>query len=203
MAVKIHVHYSEAISIMAPVLNVPQEKFFVVNHPYYPVSLVDKKIAENYLSKNMNITLNTSKPAFIMFGAIASYKGIINVIKLFIENNQQLIIAGTCKKGEEHYLREMEVLLQGISNIFLVHHFISQEEEKNLFNAVDCAIFNFEEILSSGSVMLALSYKKEVIIPDIGFFKELSGPNIYKFNSQSELKNHINTIAANLSDRKP
>lgn len=198
MAAKIHVHYREAISIMAPILNVPQEKFFVVKHPYYPVTLVDKKVAENYLIQNMNIILNTSKPVFIMYGAIAPYKEIINVIKLFIENNSQLIIAGTCKKGEEQYQKEIEALLQDIKSIYLVHHFISQEEEKNLFNTVDCAIFNFKETISSGSVMLALSYKKNIIIPNIGCLKELSGPGIYKFNSQSELKNQIDTIVTNI-----
>ena len=202
MAVRIHVHCTGAISIMAPILNVPQDKFFVVNHPYYPITLVDKKAAVNYLNQNMNIILNPSKPIFLMYGAIAHYKGIINVIKLFIENNNQLIIAGTGKKGEEQYLKEIEVLLQGLQSIFLLHHFVSQEEEKHLFNAVDCVIFNFEEILSSGSVMLALSYKKDIIIPNIGCLKELLKPNVYKFNSQSKLKNQIDAVAAKIKDRQ-
>ena len=149
----------------------------------------------------MNITLDPSKPAFIMYGAIAAYKGILDVMKLFIKNNHQLIIAGLIKKGEKRYLKEIETLLENIPNIFLVHHFISQEEEKSLFSAVDCAIFNFKEILSSGSVMLALSYKKDVIIPNIRFLQELAGPHIYKFNSYNELKDQIEAVTRKAKSR--
>ncbi len=47
--------------------------------------------------------------------------------------------------------------------------------------------------------MLALSYKKVIIIPDISLFTELSGPGIYKFDSPDELQKQIQSMSKKVS----
>lgn len=199
IATKLHVHCNEAVHIMAPLLEVNKEKFFIIEHPMYQVTLIEQKQAREYLVKKISSNIDISKPLFLMYGNIGGYKGIVEVIQLFTENTGQLIIAGECKKGERNYLRCIETEVTNKKNIHLISKFLSQEEEMYLFNASDCIIFNFKDILSSGSVMLALSYKKEIVIPNISCLKELSGPGVYKFNSQTELHDQIHTIAAKIT----
>lgn len=202
IAVKIHVHCKEAVTIMIPILKAAPDKFCIIEHPIYSVKRIDHGQARTYLVKEIIQNINTSKPLFLMFGNIAEYKGIIDIIPIIEEDIGQLIIAGKCKKGETIYLHRIEKAVAGKKHIHLINRFISKEEEIYLFNAIDCVIFNFSDILSSGSVILALSYKKDMVVPNIGCLKELSGPNIFKFNSQSELKNQIEAVAAKRKNQR-
>ena len=195
IAARLHVHCKEAIPVMAPILNVQEDKFFVVEHPFYPVLIIDCHKARNRLQSILFPLINRKKPIFLMYGNIGKYKGLIDVIPLISDETGQLIIAGKCKKGEEKYLEEIENVIEGKRNIYLLNRFIDKSEEQLLFNASDCVLFNFQDILSSGSVMLALSYKKRIILPESICFNSLSDPGILKFNSKDELKNHISTVA--------
>lgn len=199
IATKLHVHCKEAAAIMASILQVNEDKFFIVRHPMYPVVPMDLKKARKYLVKTLLPNINIAKPIFLMYGNIGEYKGIIDIIPLITTDIGQLIIAGENKKVERHYLRNIESVMQDKNNIYLINGFLSEDDEKHLLSAADCILFNFKEILSSGSVMLALSYQKKIVIPNISCLKELSGPDIYKFNSQTELKERICTIAADIS----
>lgn len=190
-ATRIHVHCKEAIHIMVPILQAKEEKFCVIEHPYYPVNIIEKDKAINHLRRNMCVTWDFSKPLFLMYGVIASYKGIIPVIKLSIKNNHQLIIAGRDLKGEGAYLNQIRSLVDDKRNITLLHNFFSKEDEKYLFNAVNCVVFNYTETISSGSVILARCYKKDILIPDIGCLKEINGNGVYKFNSLDELEKQL------------
>jgi hypothetical protein len=191
IAERIHVHCREAVHIMVPVLGVQEDKFYVIEHPYYPVSFVEKEEAVRYIQRNMQITPDISKPVFLMYGFIAPYKGTALVIHTCVKNKLQLIIAGECLKGEDAYLDYIETLVKGKNNIWLRQYFLSAEDEKFLFNAVDCVIFNFKDTLSSGSVILAQSYKKDIIIPHVGCLKEMQGDGIYKFHTKNELEQQL------------
>lgn len=197
-ATRLHVHYQDAIHIMAPGLNVPEDKFVVIEHPMYPVTIIDKNNAREYCKNNLIKNLDISKPVFIMYGNIGEYKGIIDVIPLITEDIGHLVIAGDCKKGEYHYLRKIKTGISDKNNIHLISRFLSQEEEMYLLNAADCVLFNFQDMLTSGSIMLALSYKKEIIVPNIGCAKNLSGTGINTFNTPEELGDFIKTIAEKL-----
>ena len=196
---KIHVHCKEAVNIISPILNLPPNKFFIIEHPMYPTELIGQGEARDHIEKTMLTGIDISKPLFLMYGIIGEYKGIIDIIPLIKENIGQLIIAGECKKGERNYLHRVKKAIEEKKNIHLINKLLTKEEEMYLFNAVDCILFNSKDILSSGSVMLALSYMKKNVIPNIGCLKELSGPYIFKFNSQTELKDRIHDIAADIS----
>lgn len=198
-ATRLHVHYHGAVHTMAQLLKVPEEKFVVIRHPLYPVSIIAKDAALEYCCNNLIQTLTTDKPVFLMYGNIGAYKDIIDVIPLITEEKGSLIIAGECKKGEHAYLEKIKEAIKNKKNIHLISRFISLKEEMNLFNAVDCVLFNFHDVLSSGSVMLALSYKKEIIAPSIDCIRELAGPGIHTFTTQAELQECIDAVTARYS----
>jgi hypothetical protein len=198
IAAGLHVHCQEAISVMAPVLNVHDNKFHIVEHPFYPVVITDYHKARRQLQSVLFPSININRPIFLMYGNIGKYKGIIDIIPLISDEMGQLIIAGKCKKGEEKYLEDIENTRGGKKNIYLLKRFIEKNEEKLLFNASDCVLFNFHDILSSGSVMLALSYKKSIILPESICFSNLSDMSILKFNSREELKKNLSYIAESI-----
>ncbi len=192
IAIKIHVHCNEAVDKMSSILKVDKDKFYIIGHPLFPVNIIDKKSARDYIRQKLCFDIDISKPIFLMYGSIGRYKGTIAAIQACKKNNCQLIIAGKVVKGEKSYLKGIELLIRNSKEIYLRPFFQTLEDEKYLFNAADCTIFNFREILSSGSVMLAISYRKDIIMPNIGCLKELSGKGIYKFNSQNELEQQLN-----------
>lgn len=197
IAGRLHVHCNEAITEMAPLLRVAAEKFFVIPHPLYPVRIIDAFEAKAFIKK-FSPELDQAKTIFIMYGQIAPYKGILEVVELFPQLcGCQLIIAGTYKKGACSYLQEIEKRCKEKNNIILIKRFLSDKEEMNLFNAADCVVFNFKDILTSGAVVLAQSYRKPIIIPFIGCLKALSGPGVHTFHSRQELEMLLNRLASN------
>jgi glycosyltransferase involved in cell wall biosynthesis len=56
------------------------------------------------------IYLRNDDKIFLMFGAIAEYKGIKEVIEVFkkLNENNKLIIAGFIKKGNINYLNDLK-----------------------------------------------------------------------------------------------
>jgi hypothetical protein len=187
---------------MASFLGVPADKFSVIEHPLYPVQQVSKKIAQEFLKNTLHLPVDSSQPLFLMYGYIAAYKGIDEIIPLFTDKPFQLVIAGKVKRGQENYFNTIAAGARNSKNIFIKDAFISPEHEKYLFCAADCVVFNLKEILSSGSVMLALSYKKPIIIPNIGCLRDITGPGVYSFDTIEEFGRILNQVVSTYSSQK-
>lgn len=197
MATRIHVHCNEAIKTLIPILQVPEKKFYVVRHPDYKVKIISQKLAIEHIQKSFSITLY-KRPVFLVYGYIAEYKGILEVLPFFIGRDCSLIIAGKCKKGEEAYLDRIVKIVNNISNIILIEQFLSSQNEMHLFNASDCVVFNLKDFLSSGSVVLARSYKKMILVPDTGCCKDLDDCGVYKFSTLDEFGETVNTLVEDM-----
>lgn len=189
---RLHVHCASAVEIIQPILKVKKEKFFIAEHPEFPSKIFDKSEArEQFLKKYPLIKLNENDKLFLMFGEIGKYKGIQQAVKIFdgLEKNKKLFIAGRVKKGNEKYFDEIVNHAKNSEHIFINGNSISENEIPVIFNSSDFVLFNYRDVLTSGSVFLALSYNKKVIIPDKGCLKELSGEKIIKFENDDQLKN--------------
>jgi len=193
IADRLHVHCKSAIDIMTPILNVNREKFFIVNHPEYPVILIPKNEAIEWLCKKYPaINLTSGGKIFLMFGAIAEYKGIIEVIEIFKQDLEDLptgktgkilIVAGPVKRWDEKYFSEVLAYAKGTENIFINGKMIPDEDVSLFLNSADYLLFNYLDVLSSGGILQALSYGKSIIAPSIGCLQELNGNNIIKFEA--------------------
>jgi beta-1,4-mannosyltransferase len=196
IADKLHVHCLSAIDIMMPVLNQDRKKFFVAPHPEYPAMIENKSAAIRKLNVKYNIACSEGIKTFLVFGQIAPYKGITGIINAFAKAGGQfhLIIAGTVKKGSESYYSEIARHAAGIPQVTTLNKIIPDPDVPLFFNAADYVVFNFTDIITSGGVILALNYKKHVIIPAKGCLKEISGPLAKHFTSQFELEQIIKDI---------
>ena len=189
---KLQVHCKTEIDILAPLFNIEENKFFIISHPEFPVETIEKNNAVELLNKRFfDDKIENSDKLFLMFGEIAEYKGIKEIVAIFnsFDVKKKLIIAGIVKKGHMKYYREFFSSIKNRNQILIYNKRIPDEDVPVFLNSCDYALFNFREILTSGSVILALNYKKNVIVPSKGCLKELNGDNVIHFDNEEELRN--------------
>ncbi len=131
---------------------------------YYPNSILPKE-ARSLLN------ISENKKVILHLGLIKPYKGITTLIESFLrslEDNLVLIIAG--RVMDVSYLESIKKFIN--ENIILKDHFIKEEELQVYFNAADVVVLPFEKIENSGTVILAMGFKKPVIAPKMGLLME-------------------------------
>lgn len=186
---RLHVHSETAIEIMSSYLSINKNKFFLYPHPDFEVKLMDKKSSQDLFRTKFGLPNFSNKDIlFLMYGNIGKYKGIQEIIEIFNEqtSEKKLIIAGSIKKGNRKCYNEIKSSIKK-NNIFIIEKFFDDDETSLIFNSVDYVLFNFDEILSSGSVILALNYGCKVIFPRTGCLNELKSDNIISFERENYL----------------
>jgi glycosyltransferase involved in cell wall biosynthesis len=195
IADKLHVHCNDAINIMSEIFRVEKNKFFVIRNPEYPVIFISAEKAKIELHRKYSVHHYTDKKIFLMFGAIADYKGIAEAAELFKNNYRDkiLLIAGMVKKWDESYFKKLIKVVGAADNIIVIRQSIPDEDVNLFFNAADYILFNYKNILTSAGVLMALSYRKKIIAPALGCIKELEGENFTKYEP-GNLKNILASI---------
>lgn len=196
---KLHVHCESAVKIMSPILKVSKQKFFIVEYPEFPVEIVDKQNSIDFFKhKYPEVKLSSEKRIFLSLGAIAEYKGLKEIIQLFYEIEEAiLIVAGVVKKGSENYYQRIVSTSNKKDNIILINKFIDEGELSFFYGFADYVIFNFDDILTSGSTILALNYNKKVIAPAMGCLKDIRDENLIFFEKDSG-SNNLKNVLSNL-----
>jgi glycosyltransferase involved in cell wall biosynthesis len=193
---QLHVHCNSAVNPACEVLNINIKKCFVVKHPDFPAEVFNKDKAVHKLNlEYFDNQLNVKDKIFLMFGAIAEYKGIKEVIEIFnnSENKNKLIIAGFVKKGNQNHFNELKNLTDR-KKIFLEGRTIPDEDVPYFLNSADYLIFNYRDILTSGGAVLAMNYQKNIIAPALGCLKELQNEKIIFFEANERRKENLSKI---------
>ncbi len=115
---------------------------------------------------------------YMNIGFLKPYKKIeklINIWKNYPDSfgNDTLVIAG--KPVNNSYYLELQELSKDIPGLILIPEFIESSRIHLFFSAADVIVFPFEKILTSGSLILAMSYNKPIIAPDLGGIAETLG----------------------------
>ncbi|MBE9209868.1 glycosyltransferase family 4 protein [Nostoc sp. LEGE 06077] len=166
------------------------DKIFVIPHGNYVDSYenkIEKPIAREKLC------LKQSGTIFLFLGLIRPYKGVFELIDTFkqLDNDEaQLVIAGKIYRDSPEIA---EALIQKISDdkrIKLIPGFVPSEEVQFYMNACDIVIFPYRDVLTSGAVLLAMSFGKACIAPRKGCIGEAlddTGAFLYKIDDESGL----------------
>jgi len=181
----LHVHCYEAKNIMKTYFKIKEKKFFIFPHPKYNVTIFSKIDSINELKGKYLFCkdLDVNNEIFLIFGLIDEYKGILEIIEIFPdEQGKVLLIIGGNRKNNKNYISKINEKLRLKKNILFYNNFIPTSDLMMFLNLSDKVVFNFKEILTSGSVELALSFEKKIIIPNKGCLKDITGPNIKKFD---------------------
>ena len=158
------------ISLPAAVaeFNCNESKFKIIPEgsyvEYYP-NIISRSEARKFLN------IADDKLVLLYTGFIKPYKGIDNLIDCFkksFDANAILIIAG--KVMDPVYFENIKQSVN--ENIMLIDRFIENDELQYFFKAADVVTLPFKKIENSGSVILAMSFKKPVIAPKMGVLTE-------------------------------
>jgi glycosyltransferase involved in cell wall biosynthesis len=147
------------------------------------------------------LEINQEARVVLSLGRIEKYKGLDDLIIQFCRVasvNDVLVIAGFASSAT--YLNDLNRLAfercpQGAS-IRIDGEFIENDLLQVYFNAADVVALPFKNILNSGSLMLAMSFGKCVITPEIGSIPEVVCRDGYFSYDQDNL----NSLAAAIAD---
>lgn len=152
----IHAHSDwvrESIEAMVP----GKQNIHVIAHPSYAGRYPGRQ-EQSHARANLNI--GTDETLFLYFGNIRRYKGIENLLNVAPDfvHGAKFIIAGRSGRYDPRGAAP--------ENCISIDRFIDDETVAELFSAADFAILPFEDVSTSGSLMLALTYGVPVIAPN-------------------------------------
>ncbi|WP_341527223.1 glycosyltransferase family 4 protein [Nostoc sp. UHCC 0302] len=150
-----------------------QDKVFVIPHGNY-IDSYENKIEKSIARKSLGLT--NSGTVFLFLGLIRPYKGVLELIETFktLDSEEcELIIAG---KVYDNNQEMMDLLLQKIADdkrIKLIPTFVPPEQVQTYMNASDVVVFPYRDVLTSGAVLLAMSFSRACIAPRKGCIAEV------------------------------
>ncbi len=180
----IFVHSEHAQEEIVKTFGVSSEKCFVI--PYgdhadgwgHPLKRSDAR---------SQLGLDQKRKLCLIFGTVSPYKGSDEVVKYWIQNSPdaQLIIAGPVIN------QEYANLLKNLSGqspdveLRISDQWMTDEDLHKWLSAVDCTIFNYRDIFTSGAAALARSMGVPILIPQRLQAADLHEPHrlVHRFDS--------------------
>jgi glycosyltransferase involved in cell wall biosynthesis len=146
------------------------EKIIVLPHGslcgWFPIQGVSKTEARKKLKFPSQAFI------YLCFGRIEAYRGIRNLLaacKKHLGNEDLIIIAG--KPTDLSLKRRLES--ERPPKVIFEMRYIPDEEIEYYFAASDVVVLPYENILTSGAAVTALSFGKPVIAPEMGCLPEM------------------------------
>jgi glycosyltransferase involved in cell wall biosynthesis len=172
---KIFVHGKAAQDIMAQHFPVSSKKMVRTPHGHWIGHYGDLEPKE---SARQILDIPSDVKVFLLFGQLKPYKNIEGLIEAFRQlpfNDKFLLIAG--KFGNSTYQRKIESIVSSSTDIKLDARFIADSEVANYLAASDAMCMPYNEILTSGTAMLSMSYGRPFISINKGYLAEVVNEN--------------------------
>lgn len=162
-----------------------KEKVFIVPHGNY-IEYYQNNIEQASARKQLD-SIKTDF-VFLFIGAIRPYKGVDELIDNFKQltaENLRLVIVGN--PINEEYSQLIESKVNDDRAIKYIPGYVPEEQIQLYLNACDVVVFPYKDILTSGSVLLAMSFGKPCIVPYLGCIGEiLDEKGAFFFNPQEQ-----------------
>lgn len=149
------------------------DKIFVVPHGNY-IGCYENKLSQTEARQALGIS--ESEVVLLFLGLIRPYKGVIELIDTFDQishNDAQLIIAGKVWNDSLEQAGLLEQRASANKKIRFIPGFVPDDRIQLYMNACDVVVFPYRDILTSGAVLLAMSFGRACIAPRIGCIAEV------------------------------
>jgi glycosyltransferase involved in cell wall biosynthesis len=164
----------------------------VIPHGNY-IRAYPNDISRNQARKHLGF--EKRRIIFLFLGNIRPYKGIKELISAFNNLNgtqSELVIAGQSLDQE----LEQNIFKLSIGNpkICFMPGFVEDDRMQLFMNAADAVVFPYRDILTSGAVVLAMSFGKACIAPRLGCIPDVldsKGAFLYEPKDQKGLQNAL------------
>lgn len=199
---KLIVHCPSAKEEVTKVYGVSNSSIAVIPHGNY-IQIYKNEMSKAQARERLKIGTET-EIVFISFGLIRPYKGIDELIDAFEKLNSskaELLIVG--KPYNKEIADDIKKKCKN-KNIKTILKFIPDDEIHVYMNASDIVVLPYKEILTSGAVILAISFGKPVIAPALGCISDSldeNGSFLYRLEEKGLLeamKHALNVGAENL-----
>lgn len=142
----------------------------VARHPSYKGWYKDEVTREQ---ARQELGLPADGLAFLYFGYVKPYKGVEDLILAFRQLpgfDRSLYIVGKPLDDEIKHL--CEGLASADPRIRTRLSYVADDEVQTYFRATDVVVYPFRETQTSGSLMLALTFGRPVVVPNIATLSE-------------------------------
>ncbi len=170
------VHCPSASEIVSDAFKLPSsyaKKFTAIPHGSF-IGLYEDSITRE--QARARLQLEEDAPVFIHFGQIREYKGAFDLLDAFEQldaPNARLVIAG--KPWDEAIANRLQERARRDSRVSVFLGFVPDEQVQCYLKAADVVVLPYQDILTSGSAILAMSFGKTVIMPRCGFASDTFG----------------------------
>lgn len=157
-----------------------QEKIFVIPHGNYLNSY--KNVVKRTEARKILDIPDTSF-VLLLLGRIQPYKGVFELIDSFQQwhdKEAKLIIAG--QPSNENITQIIQQKIGADADIKFIPGFVPDDKIQIYMNACDVVVLPYRNILTSGSVVLAMSFARACIAPKKGCIEDMlneSGSFLY------------------------
>lgn len=169
------------------------------NYIEYYENLVNRSEARKYFK------ISEDAFVFLFFGRIDPYKGVDNLLDAFVKinkinGNTILLIGGVCDYEKlNDLLKNYKQKLK--DRIKIDTNYIINDKIQYYYNCADVVVCPFNEITTSGSVLLALSFGKPIICPNIGNLNELPKNIAFLYNKDNNNKNLFESMKFTIKNK--
>ena len=169
-----------------------REKVYTVPHGNY-VGYYEDEVG--WAEAREALGISGSEVVLLFFGLIRAYKGVPELIDAFgrsCREGARLLIVG--RMANEELAETIGRQVAGHEDIELVLGFVDDDRVQVYMNACDAVVLPYRNILTSGSVLLAMSFGKACIAPRAGCIGDVlddSGAFLYDANEEDGLRRAI------------
>lgn len=162
--------HSQAIIKQLNDNNIDGSSCYVIPHGLYDGAYTDFLTS---LEARQSLGIKDKETVFLFFGMIRPYKGIEELLEAYTKLDaprSKLMVVG---KNQDHKLDKFIRSYADKENITYINQYIQDSEVERYFKAANYVVLPFKDITNSGSVLLALTFRKTIIAPRIGSIRDL------------------------------
>lgn len=195
----VHVHGPNAARWLVDRWDIAPSKIAIIPHGNYLPIYKTPDLTKEELRDHRDI--QKQDRVFLLFGRLGTYKGAKILIEAFSkldDPDARLVIAGTP-------VTELEPTIDSLpeesrQRILYLPGFVEEHQLPELFHIADFVVMPYQSVLTSGTLLLALSLGKPVIVPDLAELLELVSADInglvYDQNNPDTLVEALQQAAA-------
>ena len=170
-----------------------QGKLVVIPHGHYLDSYPN---TVSQAEARRELGLPPDQPVLLFLGKIRPYKGVLTLVRTFqmiAPPTATLLVAGSPNSDE--IIDEIRAEIRG-PNVRLEPGYVPDERVQVYMNAADAVVFPYQDVLTSGAVILAMSFGKAGIAARLGCICDVldeSGGLLYDARHPDGLRSALQT----------